>query len=148
MIFDDKPLSQMDFPCMVSSFRYFQRRMASGIITSPRKIRSEKGTRYLFQIGQLVLVFFVSKNDTPEWLRDAAIIPEGEMRIVHFDDKRGETLMKNLFGPIVVQALSLAAAGNNTTFAKSYGGQGGPRYHPRYKRGATGQELKLLKITP
>lgn len=112
MIFENRPLSQVDLPCMVLSFRYLQRHMTSRVITSPRKIRSEKGTRYLFQIGQLVLVFFVSKNDTPEWLRDAAITPEGKMRIVHLDNERGKTLMENLFGPIAVRALYLATTGD------------------------------------
>jgi len=109
MIFENMPLEQMDFPCLVSSWRHTQRRMTSSVITSPRRIRGENGgTRYIFQIGQLVLMFFVSKHDRPEWLHDASITPENKMRIVHFGNEQGKDLMEGLFGPLWVEALSMA----------------------------------------
>ena len=111
MIFDNDPLSQLDFPCMVSSFRGLQRNMTSGVISSPRRVRNEKGTRYVFQIGQLVLVFFVSESDTPEWLQDAAITTENKMRILHFSNEMGRDLMETYFGPVMTQALYLAKTG-------------------------------------
>lgn len=110
MIFENKPLAQMDFPCLVSSWRHVQRSMTSRIITSPHKIRGDNGgTRYIFQIGQFVLMYFVSKNDRPEWLQDAAITPENKMRIVHLGNEQGKELMETLFGPVMTEALSMSA---------------------------------------
>lgn len=113
MIYENDPKSQLDFPCMVSSFRFLHRKMTSGIISSPRKIRSEKGTRYIFQIGQLVFMFFVSEADIPDFLRDAAITPEKNMRIIHFNNEQGENLMKRYFGEVMTQALYLGAKDRN-----------------------------------
>lgn len=107
MIYENDPQSQLDFPCMVSSFRSLHRQMTSGIISSPLRTRSEKGTRYIFQIGQLVLMFFVSEADTPDFLQDAAITPNNKMRIVHFSNEQGENLMKAYFGETMTKALYL-----------------------------------------
>ncbi len=111
MIFENTPFSQLDFPCFVSSFRGINRRMTSGVISSPRKIRGEKGTRYIFQIGQLVLMYFVSKEDMPLWMQDAAITPENKMRIVHFDNQRGREFMNAFFGSTFAKAMKLAHGG-------------------------------------
>ena len=107
MLLNSDARGQMDFPCMVSSWRHDQRRMASAAISSPRRIRGENGgTRYILQIGQFLLVFFVSKNDRPDWLQDAAISPKNRMRIVHLNPENGQELLETLLGPIFVQALS------------------------------------------
>lgn len=111
MIIENDSQGQMDFPCLVSSWRYDQRRMASAVISSPRRIQGENGgTRYIFQIGQFLLMFFVSKNDRPDWLRDAAITPENRMRIIHLNPEHGQGLLEALFDPIFVQALSSSAS--------------------------------------
>lgn len=115
MIFQNMPLSQLDFPCFISSFIGHNRQMTSIIITSPRKIKNANGTRYIFQIGQFVLMYFVSKNDTPIWIQDAAITPENKMRIVHFDDKRSIEFMEAYFGSTIVQALQFVHGGTSPT---------------------------------
>lgn len=115
MIFGNDPQGQMDFPCLVSSWRHDQRRMASAAISSPRRIQGENGgTRYIFQIGQFLLMFFVSKSDRPDWLHDAAITPENKMRIIHLSPENGQELLETLFDPIFVQALSTSPVENSS----------------------------------
>lgn len=115
MIFGNDPQGQMDFPCLVSSWLHDQRRMASAVISSPRRIQGENGgTRYIFQIGQFLLMFFVSKSDRPDWLHDAAITPGNKMRIIHLSPENGQELLETLFDPIFVQALSTSPVENSS----------------------------------
>ncbi|MEY2640794.1 MAG: hypothetical protein RL150_187 [Candidatus Parcubacteria bacterium] len=107
MLYEEDPKSQLDFPCVILSFKFYQRKIASFVISSPRKIKSEKGTYYVFQIGQLVMMFFVSPEDVPNFVTDAAITPEGRMRIIHLDEENGKDLMNKIFGKEITAALYL-----------------------------------------
>ena len=95
---------------MMLSWRFDQREMASAIISSPRSLRYHNGGMcYVFQIGQLILYYFVSKHDKPVWLQDAAINAEGKMRIVHLTPENGSELMELFFGKTMVEALKISA---------------------------------------
>lgn len=97
MLLYNNPGNYMDYPCLISSFVNNDKKITEKIITSPRRLRSHTGIRYIFHIGQLVYLFFVSPNDTPRFLADAVINAEGKMRIIHLTDDAAEKIKKGLF---------------------------------------------------
>ena len=96
MIYSGNPGKQMEFPCMMSTYRNNQG-LPPQLVSSPKKFRQQNGTAYSMLVGGVVYIFYISQNTVPTMVADIAINEAGELRLMHMPHEDARKLLNNVF---------------------------------------------------
>jgi hypothetical protein len=99
MLLSGNPGSNMDFPSMVSVITdQDNKKIAAGLITPPTRFRVGHCISYQFQIGRLVIMFFVSSFGVPDYIQEVTPNNSGELRVIHIEGEIANRHMKFVLG--------------------------------------------------
>ncbi len=96
MLFDEKAGSQEAFPCVLSSSRRSE--IASQMIVSPHRFSFNKKDGYAFLIAGMTYIFLVNEHEKTDWILEATVNLNGDMKIIHSTGYFIERQLNNIFG--------------------------------------------------
>jgi hypothetical protein len=97
MILDGDPKRQEDFPILFFTWLNDQS-VPKDIVGQPGKICTEEGVQYMFIIGGIEYVFYVSPGCIPGSLLPFTVLPTNEMTLFHIPEGKTWELMQSYFG--------------------------------------------------
>ncbi len=98
MILSGNPGRQTDYPCLISTYLNSNNELPSDIVGQPQRIKNNDGFKYSFLIRGFVYMFFVSKHNIPDWIRENAIKENGEISIPHISKETGSKILNHYLG--------------------------------------------------
>ncbi|MDB5244533.1 MAG: hypothetical protein JWN18_403 [Parcubacteria group bacterium] len=85
------------FPCIVNN--YIRTGLPHGVIAAPRESRFIDGKRiYTYVIAGMIYIFHITERETFDWILEAAVNENGEMRIPHMSQGTTGALFNKLLG--------------------------------------------------
>jgi hypothetical protein len=98
MIIKNDAKRQMDFPCIISTYRQ-NKNLPHQIISQPRKSRNNAGkTMYSIIIEGFLYTFIVTLDNKDDFVKEIVINEEGEIKILHIEDEVAGKLLIRSFG--------------------------------------------------
>ena len=97
MLISTDPGDQIQFPCLILTYLNLKN-YPKDIVAQPNRLKVDGGTVYRFLIGGMIYLFYITKRIIPSWLADAAINPNGEMKIMYSPPRYAERTFNNLIG--------------------------------------------------
>jgi hypothetical protein len=97
MILDGDPKREEDFPILFFTW-LDDRSVAKGVVGQPGKICTKEGVQYVFIIGGIEYVFYVSPGCIPRSLLPFTILPTNELRLFHLPEWETWDLLQSYFG--------------------------------------------------
>ena len=101
MIFGDSPGEQMDFPCMMFTYKNVKE-LPHQMISQPLRVRNN-GTKYAFVAGGILYVYFISEHSpesegTVPFIKEGAINENDEIRIIHMPPEHAKEIINTFMG--------------------------------------------------
>jgi hypothetical protein len=97
MIYSGNPGTQMEFPCLMSTYRY-DHNLPVAVVSKPTKFRQDNGgSGYAMLVGGIVYQFYISKDKSPSVLSETSISEAGELRVVHLTPDQARNLLNFYF---------------------------------------------------
>jgi len=98
MIIDNDPQRQIDFPCIICSYRH-NKGLPYQVVSQPRKFRNNKGkTQYSILIGGILYIFIIAQNYVDDVVKEAVINENGEIKILHIESDQAGKILSRSFG--------------------------------------------------
>jgi hypothetical protein len=97
MIFNSNPEDPKKYPCVMASYRNLKE-APHQLIGQPGLVKDGDGFRYLFLIGGVLYIFYVSHHNIPDWVDECAINSNGELKLLHMTKKGASAVFKNFIG--------------------------------------------------
>lgn len=93
MIINGNPGRQLDFPCLMCSYRRCKN-LPYQLISQPRRFRHESCIGYSIIIGGVLYLFYIAQPFMSRHLEEVVINNSGTMRIVHLDESKGKQMLQ------------------------------------------------------
>ena len=97
MILDSNPGDFKKYPCVLASFRNLKE-APHQLIGQPGLVKDGDGFRYLFLIGGVLYIFYVSHHNIPDWVDECAINENGELKLLHMTKRGASAAFRNFIG--------------------------------------------------
>lgn len=97
MILNEDPGPSSFFPCIITSLRKYNT-SSMQIIASPKKVRLDKKIGYNFLVSGMNYIYKITENETKDWIMEAVINENGEMKIPHVPEDKANEIVNRLFG--------------------------------------------------
>ncbi|MCX5717390.1 MAG: hypothetical protein NTW44_03595 [Nitrospirae bacterium] len=97
MILNSNSGGPIKYPCVMASYRNLKE-APHQFIGSPGLVKDGDGFRYLFLIGGVLYIFYVSHHNIPDWADECAINSNGELKLLHLTKKGASAVFKNFIG--------------------------------------------------
>lgn len=94
MILNNTPDVPAKYPCVMITYLNLKE-MPYQIIGQPNLSREGGGYKYLFLIGGVLYIFYVSHHNIPSWVKEYSINLDGELRINHMSQKLAKATINN-----------------------------------------------------
>jgi hypothetical protein len=96
MIFHSNPDKPNKYPCVMITYLNLKK-LPHQFISQPGLSRDSGGYTYLFLIGGILYIFFVSQHNIPSWA-DCAINQNGELRLIHMTHRVASKIINKFLG--------------------------------------------------
>jgi len=97
MILDSNPDEPMKYPCVLASYRNLKEAPFQ-FIGQPGLVKGSDGFKYLFMIGGVLYIFYVSHHNIPDWVHNCVINKKGELKFLHMTKRGASAVFKNFIG--------------------------------------------------
>ena len=97
MILDETPGEVNNYPILFFGTQSYSKNF-SKIIAQPRKLKQEGRTLYLFFIGGIMLLFYISKNKIPQIFTEHTIRPSNEVDIIQLPKEGIDIWFEKAYG--------------------------------------------------
>lgn len=98
MILSGDPGKQMDFPCLINSYKS-ETDLPHQVISQPLPSKGQDGkTMVSILIGGMWYMFAVALDFDSDWMAEAVINEQGEMKMIHMPRDSAERLLSKSFG--------------------------------------------------
>lgn len=95
MLLSGDPGAASAYPCVMSSYKKHD--LPAGVIGEPRKIK--KGSNaFVFLINGIIYYFYVTHKTAKDWVLEAAINEQGEMKLIHTPEENSKKILNSFFG--------------------------------------------------
>ena len=94
MILSNTPDVPAKYPCVMITYLNLKE-MPHQLIGQPSLSREGGGYKYLFLIGGVLYIFYVSHHNIPSWVHECAINLDGEFRIIHMSQRLAKATINN-----------------------------------------------------
>ncbi len=95
MILNNDPMGVMDYPFMV--YGHFNKTSTGQIICPPMLFREHGSIRYKFFMGRVTVIYYVSPQGIPPYVKSCTPNPIGEMVVFVVDEKTDQILLEEDF---------------------------------------------------
>lgn len=90
MIFHNNPDEPNKYPCVMMTYLNL-RELPHQFIGQPGLSRDGSSYNYLFLIGGILYIFYISHHNVPSWVDSCAINAKGELRLIHMTQRMAST---------------------------------------------------------
>lgn len=97
MIFHSNPDEPNKYPCIMVTYLNLKK-LPHQFIGSPGLSRDGDDDTYLFLIGGILYIFFVSYHNLPSWVDSYAINSKGELRLIHMTERIASSFINKFLG--------------------------------------------------
>ncbi len=97
MLLNSDPGELLEYPCLIMTYLHLKE-YPGDIVAQPSRSRVNGGHVYKFLIGGMIYIFFISKHIIPSELRDFAINPKGEIKIIHSSPRLARRALGAMIG--------------------------------------------------